>query len=153
MLKFFSANARAALGMSLVVFAALWSGSAASKGGGGHRSHNSPGSGWHGRAGGFHQPGARPWHDGHWVNGRHGGRLGWWWVAGGTWHLYPEPVYPYPDPFGPPSVALVNPPVPEAQYWYYCEAAQAYYPYVATCPGGWMQMQPAPGGPGPPALK
>lgn len=153
MLIFSSAKARVALGTSLVVLAALWAGPAAPMGGGGHRSHDGAGAPRGGRTSGFRPPGARPWHDGRWVNGHHGGRLGWWWVAGGAWYLYPEPVYPYPDPMWPPSVALVNPPVPTAEYWYYCEAVQAYYPYVAACPGGWVQMQVTPGGPAPPALK
>ena len=26
--------------------------------------------------------------------------------------------------------------------WYYCDAAHAYYPYVATCPGGWRAVAP-----------
>jgi hypothetical protein len=21
---------------------------------------------------------------------------GWWWLAGGVWHYYPAPIYPYP---------------------------------------------------------
>jgi hypothetical protein len=31
-----------------------------------------------------------------------------------------------------------------AQYWYYCEEARAYYPYVRECPGGWMTVVPQP---------
>jgi hypothetical protein len=24
--------------------------------------------------------------------------MGWWWVIGPAWYLYPAPIYPYPDP-------------------------------------------------------
>jgi hypothetical protein len=51
------------------------------------------------------------WRAGHWYHGRHGGRVGWWWVAGGVWYFYPAPVYPYPDPHAvPPPVAYGAPP-------------------------------------------
>ena len=29
---------------------------------------------------------------------------------------------------------------------YYCEAARAYYPYVASCPGSWKSVPAAPPG-------
>lgn len=107
----------------------------------------------------------RVWRGGHWYHGRHGGRAGWWWIAAGTWYFYPAPVYPYPDPYVPP-VAVVpvapQPPVvvapqpqtvvpaqPAPQYWYYCDSAKGYYPYVPTCPESWRPVaaQPAPGAP------
>src|SRR5512142_2931843 len=50
------------------------------------------------------------WREGHWVHRRHLGRVGWWWVAGGTWYFYPAPVYPYPEPYAVPSA----PPAPPA---------------------------------------
>ena len=34
-------------------------------------------------------------------------------------------------------------------YWYYCQNAGAYYPFVKDCPGGWMQVVPQPTSPGP----
>jgi hypothetical protein len=74
-------------------------------------------------------------------------------VVGGLWYFYPEPVYPYPDPYIPP-VVVVQPTVPVAptapvpaaapQYWYYCEASQNYYPYIATCPSGWKMIPTTP---------
>jgi hypothetical protein len=77
------------------------------------------------------------------------------------WYPYPY-VYPYPA-YSPP-VVVQSPPVyvqPQtaapapSQYWYYCQGAQAYYPYVRDCPGGWMEVVPqaAPAAPpqGPPA--
>lgn len=99
------------------------------------------------------------WRTGSWRHGRHAGRYGWWWVLGGTWYFYPRPVYPYPDPFLPPGVVVQVPPaqvvVPEPvvapapaapQFWYYCDAAKAYYPYVAACPSGWKTVPANPPG-------
>ena len=84
-------------------------------------------------------------------------------VSVGVPFWYPSPyVYPYPA-YSPP-VVMQSPPVylqPEtvapapSPYWYYCQDAQAYYPYVGECPGGWMEVVPqaAPAAPlqGPPA--
>jgi hypothetical protein len=42
---------------------------------------------------------------------------------------YGDPMYPYPEPAAP-------------QYWYYCDSAGAYYPYVAECPEGWQPVVP-----------
>jgi FKBP-type peptidyl-prolyl cis-trans isomerase FkpA/FKBP-type peptidyl-prolyl cis-trans isomerase FklB len=30
----------------------------------------------------------------------------------------------------------------QASFWYYCNDAQAYYPYVRQCPSGWLQVVP-----------
>lgn len=108
------------------------------------------------------------WRSGAWRHGSHGGRVGWWWVIGGMWYFYPQPVYPYPDPYRPPLVVVepapppvvvqVAPPVqvvpqapapaaqPAAQFWYYCEAAGGYYPYVSACPSGWKTVPATPQG-------
>jgi hypothetical protein len=51
----------------------------------------------------------------------------------------PPPVYVQPAP----PVAVAPPPSPP-QYWYYCDSAQAYYPYVPQCPGGWRPVVPTP---------
>ena len=66
------------------------------------------------------------------------------------YYAYPAPVYAYP----PVVVAPSAPPVyielgtaPEAQAqgdWYYCAAANAYYPYVAECPAGWQRVPAQP---------
>jgi hypothetical protein len=109
------------------------------------------------------------WVGGRWHHDWHGGRFGWWWDVGGVWYFYPEPVYPYPtyvtsevfiDPVPPPPVVVIAPPpAPPAvvvaapppapppqpvaappQFWYYCDAAGAYYPYVANCEGPWRQV-------------
>jgi hypothetical protein len=103
------------------------------------------------------------WRDGRWRHGWHDGHLGWWWVVGGFWYFYPAPIYPYPDPYTPPVVVEQAPPAvviqqappaapssaqapatPPPQVWHYCEASKSYYPYVASCPGGWKQVPVTP---------
>lgn len=110
------------------------------------------------------------WNSGRWHRGHHDGRFGWWWIVGGAWYFYPQPVYPYPDPYRPPVIVEQVPtqpiivqvpspvpaqpvaPVPapaqtvQQQFWYYCDAAQGYYPYVATCPSGWRTVPAQPQG-------
>jgi hypothetical protein len=76
------------------------------------------------------------WRGGRWFHGRHDGRLGWWWVVGSGWYFYPQPAYPYPDPYTPPYAAS------GATAWYYCPPLQTYYPYAPTCPAPW-QVVPA----------
>ncbi len=74
------------------------------------------------------------WRGGHWWQGTHGARQGWWWIVGPNRYWYPTPIYPYPDPYIPPSMA--------AGYWYWCDAYQQYYPYVGACPSGWRALPP-----------
>ena len=105
--------------------------------------------GWHGDIARFHEQDWGIWRTGRWTHQRHDGRLGWWWVAGGLWYYYPSPVYPYPSPWEPPPVVVTPPvdsvpPVPPTEYWYLCEGSNTYYPYVATCPGGWKQVPAVP---------
>lgn len=102
----------------------------------------------------FHQSDRNHWRGGHGLHVRHGG----WRVTGGIWLGYPL-VYPYPYPYAypypysypwaPPVAALGESTVPAvpppAQYWYYCEATGTYYPYVASCPGGWRPVPATPG--------
>lgn len=98
------------------------------------------------------------WHSGRWHHGWRDGRLGWWWVSGNAWHYYPERVFPYPEPVRPPIVVvspqpqvLQPPPVLMQQtapaVWYFCEAVQAYYPYVNSCPTGWKTVPAVPAQP------
>jgi hypothetical protein len=82
--------------------------------------------------------------------------------------IYPYPTYvtseAYIEPVPPPPAIMVAPPppppppapvivqapapppppapagAPAPQFWYYCDAAQAYYPYVSNCPGPWRQV-------------
>jgi hypothetical protein len=112
--------------------------------------HPHPGApAWRGDIRHFHDHDWGVWRDGRWFHGRHGGHLGWWWVIGSSWYFYPAPVYPYPDPYLPP--AAIAPPAepPPAQYWYYCESARAYYPYVPSCVGGWTRVPATPDAAGP----
>lgn len=104
-------------------------------------------------------------HGGHYYGHGWGTRVyiggGWWgwpyWSGPGWW----GPGYwgaPYPYYADPPVVVQQGPteyipqaPAPPAapQYWYYCQKAGAYYPYVKDCPGGWMTVVPQPASPGP----
>jgi hypothetical protein len=62
------------------------------------------------------------------------------------YYAYPYPYYPYYD-YEPP-VVVTPPPTdyvqrePQPGYWYYCQDPAGYYPTVATCPGGWVQVAP-----------
>ena len=115
---------------------------------------------WEGRE--IHRFGDRDlhiWQGGHWRHGRHGGRLGWWWIAAGVWYFYPQPVYPYPDPYTPPVMvinqppAVVVPPPPPpvivqpqqtARLWYYCNSAKDIIPMCQVVPKGGSQLRPNP---------
>jgi hypothetical protein len=102
------------------------------------------GASWHGSPRGYP---VHVWARGYWHHGWYGPRLGWWWVVGPSWYYYPAPVYPYPNPYVPPVIVQTTPAQPgpaPAQYWYYCAASKAYYPYVAECPGGWQQVPTTP---------
>lgn len=79
-----------------------------------------------------------------------GGGFGWWgwpgwwgptWWGGGWYPSYAAP------PVVAPSVPEYIEPAPQG-YWYYCQSAGAYYPYVTDCPGGWIQVVPQPAPPG-----
>ena len=111
------------------------------KHGGGYHGYR----GGHGRRGfhGYrHVHGGWGYHRRHW-GPRWGFHFGWrgpgWW---GAWAV----------PFGyyapPPVIVQQQPPVyvqPEPQkfeYWYYCQNPQGYYPYIKSCPGGWMRVVP-----------
>jgi hypothetical protein len=90
-----------------------------------------------------------------WAHGRghHGGhvRFGLFLGAPLAWH-YPPPYY-YPR-----TIVVPAPPTyieqgrapdaapPATAYWYYCREADAYYPYVKHCPGGWERVLPQPPG-------
>ncbi|AHI67833.1 hypothetical protein NX868_24320 [Burkholderia thailandensis] len=84
------------------------------------------------------------WRGGHWSHGWHGGRYAWWWIVGGVWYIYPEPIYPYPTYVPPAVVEQAPPPVPRglppARAWYYCADPQGYFPYVASCNVPWQAI-------------
>jgi len=54
---------------------------------------------------------------------------------------YPYPYW-YPPAYAPPAAVYALAPEPARSYWYYCASAQRYYPYISTCPEGWMQVVP-----------
>ncbi len=73
----------------------------------------------------------------------------WFWprIVVTPWPRYyydpPAPVIIQTVPrYNPPEVYIQQTPPPEQGYWYYCESARAYYPYVKECPGGWMKVVP-----------
>ncbi|HEX7629862.1 MAG TPA: hypothetical protein VF431_05945, partial [Candidatus Methylomirabilis sp.] len=81
-----------------------------------------------------------------------GSGLGWWGWWGPGWWGSPYPYYSAPSVVlqsAPTEYIQQAPEAPPQSYWYYCQNARAYYPYVKDCPGGWMQVvpQPAPTGP------
>jgi len=111
----------AALGLAAIAFD-----SEAGRSGGGGRGHGASG----GHAGA---------HAGHAHHFHHGGTrvfIGAGFIAWPAAYYWPGYYYP-PAYYGP---AVVPPP----QYWYYCPAAAAYYPYVQDCPGGWQLVLPTP---------
>jgi len=100
----------------------------------------------------------------------HGGGRGGGWGWGGVWivpaligsaivydlarpqYVQPAPIY---APYYAPSYQAVYaaPAAPsQAQSWYFCPAANAYYPYVSSCPSGW-QAVPATPPPVPPSAQ
>jgi hypothetical protein len=67
--------------------------------------------------------------------------------GGPYWEPYAYPpvvVAPAPRVYVQPSPPVVAQLPPPPQYWYYCDASQAYYPYVQQCPGGWRPVTPTP---------
>ena len=96
--------------------------------------------------------GWRGFHGG-WYGHHRGWRSGFYWggsiVLGPPWYPY-HPYYYYAAP---PVVipqepqTYVQPEQPKENYWYYCQNPQGYYPYVKTCPGGWMKVVPQPAPP------
>jgi hypothetical protein len=117
--------------------------------------HGSGGSQWGGRGAGAPHFGQRSGnfsgfrHNGGAARGfRHHGGFARFVVIGGAafWYPYPYgyPYYAYPYDY---DSSLATPAYnmpPPAPTWYYCEASGAYYPYVATCAGGWKVVPATP---------
>jgi hypothetical protein len=110
----------------------------ADRGGHGYRSHGHRGH----------------WHSGHGHRGH--GHRGFHRSGGVRVFISPGLVVPFGSYWGPysdpPVVVAPSPwvyvepsPLP-LTYWYYCDAVQAYYPYVQHCPGGWRPVLPTPPG-------
>ncbi len=118
----------------------------------------SPSEAWSGR--GRPGYGHRLHHSGHHFKSRHFHGYyrsvwrgpGFYWrgsVVLGPWYpYYYRPWYPYYYYARPPLIVQDQPRVyvqPEQQpadYWYYCQNPQGYYPYVKKCPDGWMKVVP-----------
>lgn len=65
----------------------------------------------------------------------------------GTPWYYSPPVYMPPRVIVVPApqapVYIEQAPAPGSnQYWYFCQQANAYYPQVSDCPGGWISVPP-----------
>jgi hypothetical protein len=86
--------------------------------------------------------------------GGYGYGYGWGRPYYGYGYGYPYPYAPY---YAAPVVVQQQPTVyveqPQAEqqaaqnpagYWYYCNDARAYYPYVKECPAGWQRVAPQP---------
>ena len=80
----------------------------------------------------------------------HGGpRVGFYFGGPGWWGPYPYGWYPPPYVVEQrPIVVQQEPPVyvqqpQQSSYWYYCPDL-GYYPYVQSCPKGWVQVAPQP---------
>jgi hypothetical protein len=144
----YAAGGSAFSGAHARVAQAAWGGHASS-GGWGHPSSG----GWGGHASGYWagHP-SRGWgHDDH-----HGGDSHFFFsgsVVLGPWYPYYYPYYsyyPYYPYYAPAPVVAVEPHPQQyadsgeqqSAYWYYCPNPQGYYPYVQSCPGGWMQVVP-----------
>jgi len=87
-------------------------------------------------------------------HGHHGGWHGRFYYYGwyGPWYPYAYPYYyPYSYPYyyaypspAYPSASVPVPSEPQQSYWYYCRDSKAYYPYVTSCPSGWVPVLPTP---------
>lgn len=77
------------------------------------------------------------WRQGQWERAVHDGRTGWWWISGGAWYPYSEPVYPYPTP--PENLAPAAPTSAPAgsPARYFCRSVDDYFPHITMCPEGW----------------
>ena len=126
------------------------------EGGHGGGGHGGGGHGGGGHGGGGHGGGG---HGGGW--GRGGG-----WGWGGGWIgpaliggafaydlAYPYPYYAQPYPmydqpypgYAQPAPGYAPGVAPSSvQYWYFCPAANAYYPYVQSCPSEWQAVPATP---------
>ena len=87
----------------------------------------------------FHEHDMERWHRGYWSQSFHEGRTGWWWIVGDQWYFYPAPVYPYPNPYIPPTVVVTAQPAGQPQYWY-CANPSGYYPYISQCLVQWQSV-------------
>ena len=130
-------------------------------GGGGHGGGHGGGRGsFHGggRIGGYH--GGFGDYGGRFFRGYRGVtpfRRGWLWAWGvglgwpyygsyyspywGWPYYYPYLGWPYYD-YNYYDYPYYQQPQEQPYYWYFCQDPQGYYPYIKSCPGGWMKVVP-----------
>src|SRR3974390_270517 len=94
---------------------------------------------YHGPIHEFHEHDLHAWRGGRWYHGYYGGRSGWYWIVGGVYYWYPQPVYPYPNPYVPPEalaggVAVPPAPAVAAAIPAIPQAAPIYPPAVPASP-------------------
>jgi hypothetical protein len=144
------------IGLSALLFACVLPAYAAGPGGyhgsGGYRGSG----GYHGSSGyqgsgGYHGYGN---YHGYGGNHGHGNSYSFGFAIGpgwgpGWWGPPAYPYYPYYSYYPAPPVVVEQQPQgyvqqnqPESDYWYYCQNPEGYYPYVKSCPGGWMKVVP-----------
>lgn len=98
----------------------------------------------------------RGWTRGHWKQGWHHGRYGWWWRSRHRWYFYLTPFAPYPPYYGSGPIPVTDTPAPgffevplsgapSLSRWY-CLSPPGFYPFVTSCSGGWTEVvgPPAP---------
>lgn len=100
---------------------------------------------WHNDIRHFHEYDYDHWRSGYWYHGWHEGRDAWWWIVGGGWYFYPEPIYPFPNPYVPSTVVVESSPAPtvlsvQPTFYYFCRRPEGYYPYVAWCTEPWQRL-------------
>jgi hypothetical protein len=81
------------------------------------------------------------WRAGNWWHGWRGGRVGWWWFAGGFWYWYASPIYPYPAYVPDYYLGGGYYPAP-GSVWWFCDNPPGYYPYVQGC-WRWRPVAPS----------
>ncbi len=66
---------------------------------------------------------------------------------GADFFFFPPVFFAPPVVLAPGPPVYVQPPPQQPAYWYYCQSAKTYYPYVQQCPEGWLQVVPRPPAP------
>ncbi|HZV55735.1 MAG TPA: hypothetical protein VFF82_12420 [Rhodocyclaceae bacterium] len=73
-----------------------------------------------------------------------------WGPYWGPWYYPPAYYYPPLVVEQPSPVYVQQQPVvqaaPQESYWYFCRAANTYYPYIKQCPAGWERVPAKPAG-------
>jgi hypothetical protein len=142
----------AAVPLLVLLCGALASGSALAGKGGGKGGHAGGGhTGGH-KGGAHHGGGHKGNHHhggGHKGSHHHGGHHHHGSVAVGVgfgfsyWDPFWYPA-PYYYPAQPATYIEQSAPPQPVGWWYYCESARAYYPYVNACPTGWQRVPATP---------